>query len=48
MIKDIITKERRIKMKHINVINACTDLGVSVEGAALGPDKLTENLENEI
>ncbi len=34
-------------MKHINVINACTDLGVSVEGAALGPDKLTENLENE-
>ena len=47
MIKDIITKEKRIKMKHINVINACTDLGVSVEGAALGPDKLTENLENE-
>ena len=34
-------------MSSIDIINACTDLGVSVEGAALGPDKLTENLVNK-
>ena len=34
-------------MKSIDIINANTDLGVSVNGACLGPDTLTENLENE-
>ena len=34
-------------MKSIDIINANTDLGVSVNGAFLGPDTLTENLENE-
>ena len=31
-------------MKHINIINACTDLGVHVNGAHLGPIELTKNL----
>ncbi|MDO4283131.1 MAG: arginase [Clostridia bacterium] len=32
-------------MRKIDIINACTDLGVAVNGAALGPDKLTEGLD---
>lgn len=31
-------------MKHINIINACTDLGVHVNGANKGPIELTKNL----
>ncbi len=31
-------------MKHIDIINACTDLGVHVNGANLGPIDLTKNL----
>ena len=31
-------------MKHIDIINACTDLGVHVNGAHLGPTELTKNL----
>lgn len=31
-------------MKHIDIINACTDLGVHVNGASLGPTDLTRNL----
>ena len=39
MIKDM--KEKRSKMRSIDIIDACTDLGVSVDGAALGPEILT-------
>ena len=31
-------------MRNIDIINANTDLGVHVDGARLGPDKLTEDL----
>ena len=34
-------------MRSIDVINACTDLGVSVDGAALSPELLTKNLNNK-
>lgn len=34
-------------MKSIDIINACTDLGVSVNGASKGPDILVENLNKE-
>ncbi len=33
-------------MRRIDIINACTDLGVSVEGAALGPDELLKDFKN--
>lgn len=33
-------------MRKIDIINACTDLGVAVNGAALGPNKLIEDIEN--
>lgn len=33
-------------MKHIDIINACTDLGVHVNGAHIGPLELTKNLEH--
>lgn len=33
-------------MKHIDIINACTDLGVHVNGAHLGPIELTKNLKH--
>ena len=33
-------------MKHIDIINACTDLGVHVNGAAEGPINLTKNLSH--
>lgn len=33
-------------MKHIDIINACTDLGVHVNGANLGPIELTKNLSH--
>lgn len=33
-------------MKHIDIINACTDLGVHINGARLGPIELTKNLKN--
>lgn len=33
-------------MKKIAVINACTDLGVNVNGAELGPEILTNNLKS--
>ena len=33
-------------MKHIDIINACTDLGVHVNGAAEGPIDLTKNLSH--
>lgn len=33
-------------MKHIDIINACTDLGVHVNGAHLGPIELTKNIEH--
>lgn len=31
-------------MKHINIIAACTDLGVHIDGAQFGPVELTKNL----
>ena len=31
-------------MRDIDIINACTDLGVAVDGARLGPDELTKYL----
>lgn len=34
-------------MKHIDIINACTDLGVCIDGAKLGPEVLTKNLKNK-
>lgn len=34
-------------MKKIDIIDACTDLGVAVDGAALGPEILTEDLINK-
>lgn len=34
-------------MRNIDIIDACTDLGVSVDGAALGPEILTEDLINK-
>lgn len=34
-------------MKHIDIINACTDLGVCVDGAKLGPKIITKNLKNK-
>ena len=34
-------------MRSIDIIDACTDLGVSVDGAALGPEILTEDLINK-
>ena len=34
-------------MRKIDIIDACTDLGVSVDGAALGPEILTEDFSNE-
>ena len=34
-------------MKKITIINACTELGVSVNGASQGPIELTKNLNNE-
>ena len=34
-------------MRSIDIIDACTDLGVSVDGAALGPEILTEDFSNE-
>lgn len=33
-------------MKKISIINACTDLGVSVNGASLGAEILTKNLNS--
>lgn len=36
-------------MREIDIVNACTDLGVAVDGANLGPDELTKDLrEKEI
>ncbi len=34
-------------MRKIDIINANTDLGVMVDGACLGADELTKNLEND-
>lgn len=34
-------------MRDIDIINACTDLGVAVDGACLGPDELTKNLRSK-
>ena len=34
-------------MRQIDIINACTDLGVVVDGACLGPDALTKNLKEK-
>lgn len=34
-------------MKSIDIINACTDLGVAVNGASKGPDILVEGLNKE-
>lgn len=34
-------------MRNIDIINACTDLGVAVNGASLGPDELTQGLKND-
>lgn len=45
--KDIVTKEKRIEMREIDIINACTDLGVAVDGACLGPDELTKYLRGQ-
>lgn len=33
-------------MRKIDIINACTDLGVAVNGTMQGPNKLTENIDN--
>ncbi len=32
-------------MKNISIINACTDLGVNINGARLGPEFLTQDLD---
>ena len=34
-------------MRNIDIIDACTDLGVSVDGATLGPEILTEDFSRE-
>lgn len=34
-------------MKEIDIINACTDLGVAVDGACLGPNELTKDLKGK-
>ena len=34
-------------MRNIDIINACTDLVVAVDGASLGPDELTQGLKND-
>ncbi len=34
-------------MRKITIINACTDLGVNVNGASLGAEALTKNLNEE-
>lgn len=34
-------------MRTIDIINACTDLGVAVNGASLGPDEITKGLNND-
>lgn len=34
-------------MRNTDIINACTDLGVAVSGASLGPDELTQGLMND-
>lgn len=34
-------------MRDIDIINACTDLGVAVDGACLGPDELTKYLRGK-
>ena len=34
-------------MKEIDIINACTDLGVAVDGACLGPNELTKDLKEK-
>lgn len=33
-------------MKNIDIIAACSDLGIHIDGAALGPYKLIENINN--
>lgn len=34
-------------MREIDIINACTDLGVAVDGASLGPDELVKDLKGK-
>lgn len=34
-------------MKHINVIGACTDLGVHVDGAQFGPEELIKSINHK-
>lgn len=34
-------------MKHIDIINAATDLGVCIDGASLGPETITKELNKE-
>ena len=34
-------------MKHIDIINACSDLGANVAGTKEGPKELTKNLEHK-
>lgn len=33
-------------MKKIAIINACTDLGVSIDGTRLGPELITQHIKN--
>lgn len=40
-------KERKNKLKKITIINACTDLGVNINGASLGAEALTKDLKSE-
>lgn len=34
-------------MRDIDIINACTDLGVAVDGASLGPDELVKDIKGK-
>ena len=34
-------------MKHIDIINAATDLGVCIDGASLGPETITKDLDKK-
>lgn len=34
-------------MKNIDIIKACSDLGVHIDGASLGPEKIIENIKSD-
>lgn len=35
-------------MKNIDIIGACSDLGVHVNGARLGPERLEKNINKKV